>query len=224
MLNSTAWGRYGRGMTASWVAVLTAAFSHTAAGAPPPHPLLILLVLLISGPIGVLLAGRRRSLGSLAVVVTGAQLLFHGLFTLFPLHLGELRTTTAAGGGAGHAHHSAGLHEGGLLGGGPHSAELHSAGLHSAAPHAHADHLGSVMLLAHLLAAAVTLWGLRYGEVTLLRLIDLLGLRAVLRVLTTAPLPAPRRPAVPATSAPTPLIGRILRPVLRLRGPPPATA
>lgn len=82
-------------MTVSWIAVLTAAVSHTVAGGPLPHPLLVLVAGLISGPIGVLLAGRRRSLGSLAAVVTGAQVLFHALFTLFPLHAGEFVTTTS---------------------------------------------------------------------------------------------------------------------------------
>ena len=240
--NQTAWGRYGRGMTASWLAVLTAAFSHTAAGAALPHPVLILAVLLISGPIGVLLAGRRRSLFSLAAVVTGAQLLFHGLFTLFPLHLGELTTvasstaantasnTASNAGGVsspaphGQHHHSLG-HADAAMPGAPGAPMEHAAGWHEGAWHEGVLHeAGLVMILAHLLAAAMTLFGLRYGELAVARALELLDLRAVLRIIRAEPRRLRPVTRLPVCTEYAPIIGRLLRGVLKLRGPPAVTA
>lgn len=81
------------------------------------------------------------------------------------------------------------------------------------------------MLLAHLVAAALTLWGLRRGEVAVVGLLDLLRLLAQ-RAAPSVPLvttpTAP--PAVPVVVITAPVHGRRHHAVPRLRGPPSAAA
>ncbi|MGM7666168.1 hypothetical protein [Microbacterium sp. A93] len=123
-----------RGATASSVATIIAAVSHTTGGGAPPHPLLVLALSVFLTPVAALLVGRTLSVGKLSVTVLLAQTIFHVLFVA----LGA--TLTTPGIATGHQH---------VMALGPLTSTV--------APDAG-------MLGAHLLAAAVTIALLWRGE------------------------------------------------------------
>lgn len=177
-----------RGAAAAWVATVVAATSHTLAGGGAPAPLLVVVVGVLAWPIGIALVGRRLTAWQLAIAVTAAQVLFHVAFAV----------TAGADPSAatGHLHHLS-------LGG--------SAEAGAVLP-------DTPMLLAHALAAAVTVLGL-YGGERMLRALGR-GIRSLLSRADVAPrafptaLPAPS--FAPSRRAPR---GVVLSDLSR-RGPP----
>lgn len=87
-----------RAASASAVATLLAAVSHTIAGGAAPHPLLILAVTALVFPISTLLIGARASRLRVALTVFVSQTAFHLLFQL-------LGAPTGSSAASGHAHH-----------------------------------------------------------------------------------------------------------------------
>lgn len=71
-----------RGASASTVATMIAALSHTFGGGSLPHPLLMLAVSVLLTPLAALLVGARVRLPGLAAAVTATQVVFHGVFEL----------------------------------------------------------------------------------------------------------------------------------------------
>lgn len=71
-----------RAASASSVATLLAAVSHTFAGGPAPHPLLVLAVAVLLLPVSALLIGARMSKTRVALTVLVGQAAFHLLFQL----------------------------------------------------------------------------------------------------------------------------------------------
>jgi hypothetical protein len=80
-----------RGAAAAVIATWTAAVSHTIGGGHAPSLLLILVVAALALPFAVALAGRRSSPSRLALIVGGAQVLFHFAFAS-TAHLSGART------------------------------------------------------------------------------------------------------------------------------------
>ncbi|KDA04839.1 hypothetical protein DC31_04810 [Microbacterium sp. CH12i] len=69
-----------RGATASSVATIIAAVSHTIGGGTPPHPLLVIALSVFLAPISTLLVGRTPGLAKLSTAVLVSQVVFHVLF------------------------------------------------------------------------------------------------------------------------------------------------
>lgn len=175
---------------------MLAAVSHTIGGAPAPHPLLVLSLLVLLTPPAALLVGRSPARHRIAATVLLAQLAFHGLFTV----LGAPVIVEAAIVPVGHVHDLSAL----LI------AQPLTAGGGAAIA-------GAGMLLAHVLAAAATCALLWHGE-QLLREIAC-WVRAVLRravpvVLLPPPAPAGAVPAPAGSAFSAP------RAQIRRRGPP----
>lgn len=177
-----------RGAAAAWVATIIAATSHTLGGGGAPAPLLVAVVGILAWPVGIALVGRRLSVWHLGAAVVTSQLLFHVAFAV-----AAGADPTAA---TGHVHHLS-LGDGGLA--------------VSVVPDA-------PMLVAHAVAAAVTLFGL-YGAERMLRALGR-GIRSVLEraeIAPHAPRSAVRRTMgslVPASR------GAVLLSDLPRRGPP----
>ena len=129
--------RLARGAVAASIALFVAACSHALAGGSLPNVAGLALVLVFSVLFSVLLAGKRMSLPRLIVSVALSQAMFHGAFTLL-----------GAAGGAGVA----------PTGGHAHSMTF----VPTATAEAAADDAG--MWLAHVVAAAVTVLALGFGE------------------------------------------------------------
>ncbi|WP_431073220.1 hypothetical protein [Microbacterium phyllosphaerae] len=87
-----------RAASASAVATLLAATSHTVAGGAAPHPLLVLAVMTLVVPIAALIIGARASRLRVAATVLASQAAFHVMFQL----LGAPTGTTVL---SGHQHH-----------------------------------------------------------------------------------------------------------------------
>jgi hypothetical protein len=185
-----------RGTAAATFAVFVAAVFHDGAGGGLPSPLAVTLSLAFAVPLCIALSGRGLSLWRQAASVGVSQLLLHLLFGL-----GSNPTGTSLRMPAGHLH--AGSHIDLVAG--------------QAAP---MQHDSPTMLLAHGLAAVVTLAALRYGERALRTLADAAALlvTSIMRIVLV-PIEAPTRepardvPIVPAASV------RVLG-LLRHRGPP----
>jgi hypothetical protein len=148
--------RLSRGSLVAVFAVLTAAVSHTVAGGEPPSMQVVALAIAFALVACVPLAGRRRSIFSLAAMVGLSQLLLHGLFALF----GSGGDVAATGG-----HHGAAL-------------LLDSSGP-IATPH---PDMAALMTIAHAIAALATLVLVRFGESAAQALVALLHL--IVRTLT----------------------------------------
>jgi len=71
-----------RAASASSVATLLAALSHTFAGGAAPHPLLLLAVAVLLLPLAALLIGSRASKTRVALTVLVSQAAFHVVFQL----------------------------------------------------------------------------------------------------------------------------------------------
>lgn len=158
-----------RGWGAALVATVVAAGFHTLADPghhdDGPSPLVILLTLALAGPLCTALAGRMLSWTRLSAGVLLSQGLFHALYSL-----GSGTVTGSAGPAAGHSHHAQHL----VVASGPPPTV-------DAAP---------AMLLAHVLAAAVTLLLLRQGERAVLTVTDWVLLRRPALQLAPGMIPA----------------------------------
>lgn len=134
--------RVARGTAAATIATFVAALSHTIGGGSfPPAPLLALALVLSIGWCTVV-TGRRFGWTRVSLAVTASQMLFHGTFALSGGQGGHVVVVDSV-----HAHHGATTLA--VLGGG--SAHEHDSG---------------PMILAHLVAALVTIVALRLGEST----------------------------------------------------------
>ncbi|MDL5353002.1 hypothetical protein [Microbacterium sp. zg-YB36] len=129
-----------RGTAAAVIATLVAATAHTLSGGGAPHPLLVVSVAALAAPLAVWLTGRRPAWWRTALVVTGAQALFHGAFAL----AGDALPLSA-----GHAHLS----------------PQRPAGTVTAS-----TDIDPVMIVGHVIAALVTILAVRHGEQLLQRL------------------------------------------------------
>lgn len=196
----TRWARVARGLAAAVAATVTAAASHTLAGAHAPSPAILALTFAFAAVVCVLLAGRTLSLLRLSASVLLSQLAFHGLFLTGG---GEVSVVGASPSGA----H---FHDGSTL-------ELVAAGS------GHAAH-SVPMTLAHLVAAVLTIAAVRRGEALFFSLGERL-VRIVVRAVAraSAVLLGPVGPSVAVAGAPEPRSPRPLDAVLthlRHRGPP----
>ena len=130
--------RLVRAASVSSAATLIAAISHTWGGGSAPHPLLVVAVATLLTPLSALFVGVRQSRTRVAVAIVLSQAAFHLLFQM----LGS-PTGSGTAGRVGHAHHI----DLGLLG----------PSTPAAAP-------GTIMLLAHVVAALLTTLLVWYGE------------------------------------------------------------
>lgn len=194
------WARTARGWTTALASGLVAATLHSAAGGQFPHPVGILLAIVLSGIAGTVLAGRSQSAIRLTVSVAASQVVFHAVFTLF----GSGREL----GGAASARHS--HHEQFMLSQTEHSTHV-------------AAHSGPEMLAAHMLATAITVvmlrqagrvfWGMREIAASLRRALSRFP------AIAFDPQRGPARPPLgrgrTASAVPLALVAK-----LRYRGPP----
>ncbi|MFQ6485020.1 hypothetical protein [Brachybacterium epidermidis] len=168
--------RLVRGAAAATVATAVALTGHVLGGGVVPSFLGVLLPWWLSVAVCTVLAGSRFSLPRMALAVTGSQALFHGLFMAGTPGDPSAHLVAPPGDHLGH-----GVHHGHLAPGGdaaaPHAigpvvdTPAHTAhGVGDLAQHAlHGDHSGTAMILAHLLAAALTTVLLHRGESVLHR-------------------------------------------------------
>lgn len=138
----TRWARFARGWLAALFSTLIAATSHSFAGGRP-GTLAVVLSLAFAGMLCVGLAGKKPSAWRLAVSVVGSQFLFHQLFS----YLGDPGWSAATG----HVH--------GAIGTVAEFAVVTGPAWHPASSNGAAG-----MLVAHLVAAAMTFLLLRHGE------------------------------------------------------------
>ena len=129
-----------RAASASAVATLLAAASHTIAGGAAPHPLLVAAVAILVIPVAALLIGVRASRLRVALTVLFSQAAFHLVFQL-------LGAPTGATAFTGHTHH-AGL-----------ALDIATLG-----PVAAASAPDTLMLVGHVAAAVVTTLLVWHGE------------------------------------------------------------
>ncbi len=87
-----------RAASASAIATLLAAVSHTVAGGTAPHALLVIALAALLTPTAALLIGLRPRLTRVAATVAASQAVFHIVFLM-------LGAPTGAGGRGGHVHH-----------------------------------------------------------------------------------------------------------------------
>ncbi|MET1017054.1 MAG: hypothetical protein ABWX76_09555 [Leifsonia flava] len=203
--------RTARGLTAAAVATLLAGLSHSiggGAGAQVPFGVGTVIAFAFAAMVCVALAGRTLSLGRLAASVVLSQLAFH---TLFAVSGSSLQVTTNPA-----AHHDASAH---LL-------QLGTSGAAGALEHAgHSSHPGTSMILAHVLAAVVTIAALHRGERALLTVARVTG-RLIAVLIESGPRLSPVV-HVRVTARAVVLLPRDLLVVLssmRHRGPPRSTA
>jgi hypothetical protein len=158
------WSRVLRGVLVASFAVFTAMFSHMAGGGSAPGLLGLVLALTFGILVSVGFAGRRMSLWRLSVSVTLSQLVFH---LLFAMGTGPAATVHQQG------HHGA--------------VTMTMAGMGAGGG---AAHLGGWMLVAHAVAAVVTIAFLWRGERTVWRIVGVATERLVavlLGILVTIP-------------------------------------
>ncbi|MEL4320422.1 hypothetical protein WJX64_15510 [Leifsonia sp. YIM 134122] len=142
--------RTARGLTAAAVATLLAGLSHSiggGAGAQVPFGVGTVVAFAFAAMVCVALAGRTLSLARLAASVILSQLAFHGLFAVSG---SSLRVTTNPA-----AHHDTAAH---LM------QQLGAGGIAAGQMGGHSAHDGTAMILAHILAAVVTIAALHRGE------------------------------------------------------------
>lgn len=181
--------RRARGVLVAVVAVFIASFAHSAAGHHPPL-FLTLLAVVLSLPVCVAMAGVRLSRWRIAVGVLVAQGLLHLLFSPFGGHGGgEFEVTESTVPGHGHQHHGAGaieLPDVAVVGG-------------------HGGSGGPSMVLAHLIAAAVTFLFLCHAEAVHEALRHIITLRPVVLLVIDGPVllvPERARPTGPVVVRP----------------------
>jgi len=179
-----------RGVAAAWVATIIAATAHTLAADGAPAPLLVAAIAVLASPIGVALAGRRLSAWRIGAIVLASQALFHVAFAI------------TAGTGtemAGHDHRAAAAYD---------TAPAAVSALLPAAP----------MLLAHLLAAALSVIALHRGE-RMLRALGR-GIRRLIRLGVDLVPPLHADSAQPRPANPRPVVRPVLLSDVTRRGPP----
>jgi hypothetical protein len=185
-----------RGASASTVATMIAALSHTVGGGSPPHPLLMLTVSVLLTPVAALLVGSRVRLPGVAAAVMATQVVFHAVFEV----TGGISPTGLTPGA--HQH-------------GPIVLAISPAAAHpsllSASP---------AMLAAHAIAAVATAALLWRGELLVQAVAH--WVRALLRTPQAVPSPAAdiRLPVSHAIVRPA---SRLLDDCVRRRGPPERT-
>ena len=161
-----------RAASASTVATLLAAVSHTLGGGMAPHPLLVIALSAFLTPLAAVLIGPKQRRVRVATTVLVAQAVFHLAFLL----LGTPRDT-GFGVGVGHSHH------------------LDLSALGPIAPSVAPD---AAMLAAHIVAAALTTLLVWHGE-RLLRGVARWVHAALRRALPVAPAEHKRPPALHST-------------------------
>ena len=192
-----------RALAVVGTAIVSASLAHTIGGGAPPGVVTIALALALSAPFAMVVVGGRQSTLRAALSAVGAQLALHALYSLTP-RAGTVAVTPAPTAGRSHHH-----------GTGP--AMLFSAG----AP-AHDEHFGPAMLVAHSVAALLTIFAVALAD----RMHDAVRFAArgihFARIVLTAPLVPPLTAHV-APSAPRvvgPDAASLLCTALRYRGPP----
>ncbi|KQQ68934.1 hypothetical protein [Microbacterium sp. Leaf320] len=161
-----------RAASASAVATLLAATSHTVAGGAAPHPLLVISVMTLVVPIAALIIGGRASRLRVAATVLVSQAAFHVVFQL----LGTPTGTTVL---SGHQHH---------------------LDLSALSPMAAATAPDLLMVNGHLGAAVITTALVWHGE-SMVRAVAG-WVKARLRRAATAFRPSHRLPAPPVVALP----------------------
>ena len=194
-----------RGATTAILATFVALMSHIAGGATVPGPLGIVIPLVLALPICIAISGQKLSLLTLSASVIVSQVFFHALF-IFGSAGWAVHT--------GHAHHA-----------NPASAAVSQMPPLEGSAHTHLLLEASpAMMVAHALAAVITIAALYRGEIALRLLVHIgrrmVGLRRALLVLV----PATEKPApasIPAAvQVPRVSLARQLLPVHAYRGPP----
>ena len=201
--------RVARGVTATVIAVVFAAFSHVLAGGNTPSFIGVAVTVLVVLPLSIALAGVRLSITRLATLVLVGQGLFHASFAMIGTSTQSASSSEIFGGASNpHASHL----------GADFVTTSQLADTLALAPTASS----TLMWLSHLGAALVTLWLLRSGERSAIALIT--TVQAALRSLRAA-LPSPvalglwRRAPLPVAQHTEPVQLRLARRALR-RGPP----
>lgn len=192
-----------RALAVVGTAIVSASLAHTIGGGAPPGVVTIALALALSAPFAMVVVGGRQSTSRAAFSAIGAQLALHALYSLTP-RAGTVVVTPAHGAGQPHQH-------------GADTAILFSAG----AP-AHDEHFGPAMLVAHSVAALLTIFAVALAD----RMHDAVRFAArgvdIARIVLTAPLVRPLSahvsPAAPRVVGPD--ASSLLCTALRYRGPP----
>jgi len=172
--------RVGASLVVAALAIVVTGVGHGLAGGAFPHPVALLLGLIVTTLVGVVVIGPRASIGRLALGVAVDQLLLHALFTV----LGTAGALSSSGTGGAHASHLT-----------PWVAPTSGASDATGIPAL----LDPVMAGHHALAGVVVLALLLRGRASIVSAITALGLR-IRRALT--PLQALRAPVAPRPSAP----------------------
>ena len=123
-----------RGFALATASALVASLSHVAGGGGLPAPALLIAALGLSGVVSVAATGRRVALWRTAIAVNSTQLTTHAVLSVADVGLASPVAN-------GHAHAAMNI-----------------------ATSSHAMPMTSAMLVAHLLAATVTVLLLRFGE------------------------------------------------------------
>ncbi|MEF3402222.1 hypothetical protein [Agromyces sp. CCNWLW203] len=194
-----------RALAVVGTAIVSASLAHTIGGGAPPGFVTIALALALAAPFAMLVVGDRRSTPRAAFAAVGAQLALHALYSLTP-QAGSITVGPASALGAGQPH----LHGG------------DAAMLFSAGTPVHDEHFGPAMLVAHAVAALLTVIAVALAD----RMLDAVrfagrGIRIALVVLTAPlvpPLTAHVEPAAPRRVGPD--ATSLLCTALRYRGPP----
>ena len=200
---TTRWARFARGWIVAGFSTFVAALSHTLGGGAVPGLLAVVVSLAFAAIVSIGLSGRTLSTWRLTVAVLVSQLIFHGLFS-FGGAGGRLTEPDAM---AGHAHDAGS------------AVLLVPAGV---APGAMTGDHGSLMILAHVVAAVITVLALRFGERAFWGLFHTarVAVHAVVRALVLVPIGhspvavAPFMPRLP------PRHRLALLSTMRHRGPP----
>ena len=211
-----------RGAGAAVFATSVALTSHVVGGGSLPAAMGVVVPLALSTLVCVLLTGRRLSLPRLSMSVLASQSLFHLLFSVFTPMSGNHAPTNAV---AQHAlHHSDPAATAAMMSGAGHGAMPGMSGAMTASStssgmHAHAS---PAMLLAHLVAAVLTIAVIYWAEALPAKI------GSFLRLVIHALLPTVVRP-IPVPSGPKPHLGvarilprhlGVLRSPVLTRGPP----
>lgn len=187
------------------LAIVVTAVGHGLAGGAMPHPVALLLGLVVTALVGLLVIGPRPTAGRLALGVSVDQLLLHVLFTALGTAAAPAATALAPSAGAAHAAHAAPM----LLPG------------HASGGSALLALLDPVMAGHHALAGLVVFALLLRGRASLAIALSALELR-IRRALT--PLDALRAPVAPrpvaAPAAPAAPRSALAPRPERRRGPP----
>ena len=196
MHNSSAAPRVVRGWIAASVCSWTAFAAHAQATPTAASAVVMLLITCISAVIAMALLGRKINLLTTSLVALASQGMYHFALSVMSHPGAELVATTGTGA---HAHHVTAL------------GVTNAAG----APESNS------MVLAHLLAAVVSIFILRQGERMAVALVDTLSLATVRRILAVLHLALPLgyKPAAVEVQQ-HPFLSRDRDSLPLLRGPP----